>query len=73
MERYFIRESMCFKWSQNVGVCHQSLFPIDLDDLIPQLRSLNVGCHINRLCVGAVYANDITLLLLLSRDKCVIW
>ena len=34
-----------------------------LDNLIADLRSLTVGCHINRLFVGAVvYADDITLL-----------
>ena len=39
------------------------LFSVYLDDLLCELRHVNVGCHMNRYCVGAViYADDIALL-----------
>ena len=45
------------------GVLSPILFSLYLDSLIDELRSLNVGCHVNGLFVGAVvYADDITLL-----------
>ena len=45
------------------GVLSPILFSLYLDNLIADLRSLKVGCHINGLFVGAVvYADDITLL-----------
>ena len=41
----------------------QLLFLVDLDDLLCELRQVNVGSHMNGYFVGAViYADDITLL-----------
>jgi len=45
------------------GVLSPLLFSVYLDDLLHQLRELNIGCHMNGHFVGAIiYADDITLL-----------
>ena len=45
------------------GVLSPLLFSVYLDDLLHELRNLNIGCHMNGHFVGAiVYADDITLL-----------
>ena len=45
------------------GVLSPRLFAIYIDDLILQLRKLNVGCHLIELILACVvYADDICLL-----------
>ena len=45
------------------GVLSPLSFSVYLDDLLSELRQVNVGCHMNSYFMGAViYADDITLL-----------
>ena len=45
------------------GVLSPLLFSVYMDDLLYELKALNIGCHINGNFVGSViYAGDIVLL-----------
>ena len=45
------------------GVLSPVLFSLNLDQLIAQLRHLDMGCYMNGLLTGVfIYADDITLL-----------